>query len=324
MIVTKTPFRISFLGGGSDLPSFFQNHGGCVVTSSLDKFIYLSINNHFEEKGFNLKYSKNELATSINEIKHPIIKKVFSIYKINDVVLSSIADLPANTGMGSSSAFTVGLINLCNYFSKKKLLSKSSLAEAACNVEIKSLKEPIGKQDQYASSFGGFNKIIFNKDNSVEVIPMKMRGCLNELNENLLLFYLGGKRKASSVLKEQNEKIKKNLTAIDSTKKIMKLAEEFKETEIKKNLDLFGELLDTNWILKRSITNKISNPFIDEFYETAKKNGAIGGKLLGAGSGGFFLVYARKKDHSKLKRKLGKYKFIKFSFGSNGSKLIKI
>ncbi len=324
MFLTKTPFRISFFGGGTDLPEFYKNYGGCVVSSTIDKYIYLTINKQFQKKGFNLKYKINEFPKTINSIKHPIIREVFKKYHIKDVVLSSIADLPSNSGMGSSSTFTVGLLKLCAAYSEGLDLEKRVVSAMACEIEIINLKEPIGKQDQYASGFGGFNKIHFNNDGEVEIEPINLKSNILRLEKNLLLFYLGGLRKASSVLKDQNKQIRNKKISVQNSLNLKKIAEDFDEKKLLKNIDLFGELLNENWKFKKTISKKISSPYIDEFYKEALSSGAIGGKILGAGGGGFFLIYARQKDHKKIIKKLKNFNLINFSFENKGVQLFKI
>ena len=319
MFVSKTPFRISFFGGGTDLPSFYQQNGGCVVSSSIDKHIYLSINKQFRTKGFNLKYSTNEFAKKIESIQHPIIKEVFKKFRVNNVVLSSIADLPSNSGMGSSSSFTVGLVNLCSLFADSTVLNKEQLSEEACKIEIDLLKEPIGKQDQYAASFGGFNRFHFNNDGSVDVENLNLGPSSVKLEKNLMLFHLGGSRRASSILKDQNKKIKTDNNAIENSTYLRNIAKDFCLKKLKKNIDYFGELLNENWLFKKKISNRISSEFIDQFYEDAISSGAIGGKLLGAGGAGFFLLYVREKDQMKVKTKLSEFYLENFKFENHGS-----
>ena len=324
MLITKTPFRISFFGGGTDLPSFYESNGGCVVSSSINKYIYLSMNKQFRTSGLNLKYSINEFAKTTESIKHPIIREIFIKYEISDVVLSSIADLPSNSGMGSSSSFTVGLINLCSSFSESKNLDKKQLSEEACKLEIDVLKEPIGKQDQYAASYGGLNRYHFNEDGTVDVEDLNLEKDYEQIEKNLMLFHLGGSRKASSILKDQNKNLKTEKNAIDNSIYLKNLAKDFNPEKIKKNTDYLGELLNENWNFKKKISNKISSELIDQFYEDAISAGAIGGKLLGAGGAGFFLLYAREKDQKKVKEKLSKFYLEDFKLEKYGSILQKL
>ena len=324
MLVTKTPFRISFFGGGTDLPSFYESNGGCVVSSSINKYIYLSINRQFRTPGLNLKYSTNEFAKTTESIKHPIIREIFIKYKISDVVLSSIADLPSNSGMGSSSSFTVGLIKLCASFSKSINLDKKQLSEEACKLEIDVLKEPIGKQDQYAASYGGLNRYHFNKDGSVDVEDLNLEKDYEHIEKNLMLFHLGGSRKASSILTDQNKNLKTEMNAINNSIYLKKLAEDFNPEKLKKNTDYLGELLNENWNFKKNISKKISSETIDQFYEDARSAGAIGGKLLGAGGAGFFLLYVREKDQRKVREQLSNFYLEDFKLEKYGSILQKL
>ncbi|HBI61844.1 MAG TPA: GHMP kinase [Lachnospiraceae bacterium] len=322
MLITKTPFRISFCGGGSDMPDFYRKNGGCVLSTSIDKYMYISIHPYFDEEKIALKYSENEIVTSNSQIKHSIFKQVLSDYNINGVELVSTADVPSGTGLGSSSSFTVGLIHTLNCY-QGKYMSKKDIAKEACEVEINKLGSPIGKQDQYAAACGGLNFITFHKDDTVSVEPVIMRKeTMNELQENLVMFYTGIKHDANIILDEQ----KNNISQSEKTKNLLmmcNLAKDMKESLESNDLSDFGNILHENWILKKELAGGITRPEIDYAYNKALKSGAIGGKLLGAGGGGFLLFYCKKGMQKKLEENLGLKKF-DFSFERDGTSVIYI
>lgn len=322
MIITKTPFRVSFAGGGSDLADFYKRFGGCVLSTSINRYCYISIHPYFNENQTMLKYSENELVDSLSDIKHRIFSCVLNDRKIHGVEISSTADIPGGTGLGSSSTFTVGLLNALNCY-QGKYMSKGELAEKACQVEIEKLGSPIGKQDQYAAAFGGLNFIRFHQDMEVSVSPVMMRPeTYRRLQENLMMFYTGDTRSASSILTEQ----KKNMGRGDKTenlKKMCTLAEDMCSSLERDELDCFGDLLNEGWKLKRTLASGISNPAIDEAYTVAMANGALGGKLLGAGGGGFLLFYCPVKDQERVRVALRLRQF-PFSFERDGSSVIYI
>ena len=317
MIITKTPFRISFAGGGSDLADFYTQHGGCVLSTSINRYCYVLIHPYFDENKTMLKYSDNELVSNPAEIKHRIFNCVLNERDIHGVEIVSTADIPGGTGLGSSSTFTVGLLNTLNCY-QGKYMSKGKLAEKACEIEIQKLGSPIGKQDQYAAAFGGLNFIRFHQDGEVSVSPIMMRPEIYQgLQENLIMFYTGDTRSANAILTEQ----KKNISAADKTadlKQMCLLAEDMRQALEKNNLNSFGDLLNEGWKLKRTLASGISNPMIDEAYETAMANGALGGKLLGAGGGGFLLFYCPPKDQERLRIALRLRRF-PFSFEKDGT-----
>jgi D-glycero-alpha-D-manno-heptose-7-phosphate kinase len=321
MVISKTPFRISFVGGGSDLPSYYLNYGGAVLSTSIDKYIYLSMHSYFFDKKYFLKYSKNELIDSIEEIRHPIIREVFKHFDIKGVDFNSSADLPSGTGMGSSSSFTSGLINLCCTY-KGYYMSREEIADLACKIEIEILKEPIGKQDQYACAVGGLNFIEFNKDNTVNVERIHLDAERTRImSNNLLLFYLGNTRNASSVLSEQKQNIDDG-KKIENLGKMVELAYRLKSEILKGEIDALGESMHKGWILKKELASRISNQFIDFYYERAITAGAIGGKLLGAGGGGFLLFYVKPEKHLSVKNALKDLTHTEFNFDNSGTKII--
>lgn len=322
MIITKTPFRVSFCGGGSDMANFYEKYGGCVLSTSINKYCYISIHPYFNENQTLLKYSENELVDNIGQIKHRIFRQVLGDMKIHGVEITSTADIPGGTGLGSSSTFTVGLLNTLNCYNGK-FVSKNKLARLACEVEIEKLGNPIGKQDQYGAALGGLNFIKFNQDGSVSHEPIMMNGkTYKKLQKNLLMFYTGTTRSANTILAEQT----KNITSEDKAKNLLKmceLAKDMKSALESNDISSFGKILDEGWQLKKELASGIANPDIDEAYETAMKNGALGGKLLGAGGGGFLLFYCEEEKQEQLKKALG-LRELDFSFERDGTSVIYI
>ena len=317
MIMTKTPFRISFAGGGSDLADFYEQYGGCVLSTSINRYCYISIHPYFDENKTLLKYSENELVSDLSEIRHRIFNCVLNERKLHGVEIVSTADVPGGTGLGSSSTFTVGLINTLNCY-QGKYMSKGEIAERACRVEIEKLGSPIGKQDQYAAAYGGLNFIRFHRDGTVSVAPVMMKPeTYRRLQQNLMMFYTGDVRSANAILSEQ----KKNMSSSDKTanlRQMCALAEDMRTALEQDDISGFGDLLNEGWKLKRTLASGISNPAIDEAYETAMANGALGGKLLGAGGGGFLLFYCEPDKQERLRVALRKKEF-PFSFEKDGT-----
>lgn len=322
MLITKTPFRVSFCGGGSDMAAFYEQYGGCVLSTSINKYMYISIHPYFNDHQTMLKYSENELVDDIRDIKHKIFHAVLNDMGISGVEISSTADVPGGTGLGSSSTFTVGLLHTL-YSYKGKFASKAKLAREACEVEIERLGSPIGKQDQYAAAYGGLNFIRFNKDGSVSVSPIMMQAeTYKNLQNNLLMFYTGTTRSANSILSEQ----KKNISQSDKNenlRKMCRLAEDMKTSLEHNDLSSFGSILNESWELKRTLAAGISNPEIDHAYETAMNSGALGGKLLGAGGGGFLLFYCEPDKQEQLRQSIGLKEF-DFTFEQDGTSIVYI
>jgi len=320
MIITKTPLRVSFCGGGSDIAAFYREHGGCVLSTSINKYMFIMIHPYFHEGSTVLKYSKTETVKDIKDIEHRIFHCVLNKYDLSGVEITSMADIPAGTGLGSSSAFTVGLLNTVNAY-KGKLISKVELAELASEIEIEYLKSPIGKQDQYASALGGLNFIRFNHNDSVTVSPLLIKKRVtDELQNNLLMFYTGEVRNANEILTEQTANSVKS-DNIKTLKQMCRLAEIMKEELEKENISAVGEILNESWQLKKSLAGGITSETLDNVYEVAINNGAKGGKLLGAGGAGFFLFYCEQENQSKLRQAL-KLKELPFSFENDGTSII--
>ncbi len=322
MIITKTPFRISFVGGGSDLEAFYSQSQGAVLSTSINKYMYISSHRFFERDKIRTKYSQTETVGSVDDLKHPILKECLKKFSVNGgLEISSIADIPSGTGMGSSSSFTVGVLNNLHAYTNQ-YASKEMLASGACEIEIDLLKEPIGKQDQYAAAYGGLNVIEFNRDGSVNVNPVYIKDeVYQQLQKNLCLYYIGNQRSASSILAEQ----KKNTSQEEkfrTLQEMVKLVYELRDALMQENLDEFGKLLHENWMMKQKLASGISNPLINELYSTALKSGAIGGKLLGAGGGGFMLFYCPESAQKKLDAALSQVNRFDFKFEKQGSQLI--
>lgn len=321
MIITRAPFRVSFCGGGSDLPSFYEKYGGCVLSTTIRKYMYLTIHNYFEKDQIVLKYSKTEIVHDYSEIEHRIFKQCLSDFGLKGVELSSMADIPAGTGLGSSSTFTVALLQLLNTYTGQ-YVSKYKLAKDACAVEIEKLGEPIGKQDQFAAAFGGLRFYEFMPNGFVNVEPIIMKPeSYSRLENNLMMFYLGGTHSASAILKEQS----KNVQVVDKAtvqKKMCDIARSLKSELQNNNVDAMGELLHENWMLKRSLASGISNPLIDDTYELAVKAGAAGGKLLGAGGAGFMLFYVPEEKHDTVRKALSHLREMEFEMDNSGASIV--
>jgi D-glycero-alpha-D-manno-heptose-7-phosphate kinase len=324
MIITKTPFRISFVGGGSDLESFYSKYIGAVLSTTIDKYMYISSHNFFDTDKIRLKYSRTETADSVDKIEHPIVRAVLEKFSIRGAVeISSNADVPAGTGMGSSSSFTVGLLHNI-YTRSNQFVTKEKLANEACDIEINKLKEPIGKQDQFAAAFGGINVIKFNPEGTVNVEMIHLPpDTYRRLQDNLLMFYTGIQRETSAILSEQKENMSQR-DKVDILREMVGLVWDTRDALYKNDLDKFGKILHHNWLLKQKLAAKITNTHINDIYEIGIKNGALGGKLLGAGGGGFLLFYCEKERQEKLREALKGMQEMKFKFESEGSKVIYI
>ena len=319
MIITRTPFRVSFAGGGSDLREFYSKNGfGAVVSAAIDKYMYIVIHPYFHNK-IRVKYSKTEDVENIDEIQHPIVRECLIKVRIErGIEIASFADIPAGTGLGSSSAFTVGLLNAL-YAYKGIVVSKGRLAQEACEIEIDILKEPIGKQDQYASAYGNINYIRFNKDETVDVSPVLLTETVKKkLENNLCLYYVGSERKAGDILNEQKRNLLNN-KKFENLKKMVMLADKLKDTLHEDKINSVGNILHKGWLYKKEMAKGISNDNIDGLYDSAIKGGAKGGKLLGAGGTGFLLLYS--EDHNTLKKHL-RCRVLPFCIDREGTKII--
>lgn len=323
MIITRTPFRISFAGGGSDLPSFYRRHTGAVLSTAIDKYMYIVLHPFFQKDKIQLKYSKNELVGDVNDIRHPIFREVLKEYGLSGIDINSIADVPSGTGLGSSSSFTVGLLNAVRAY-LGKASGAGALGAMACDVEINKVGSPIGKQDQYAAAYGGLNLITFHGDESVVVERIIMnRAKKKELERNLFMFYLGGKHSANEILKRQQEAIS-NDDKFEVQKKMVQLAYDLKDRLENNDIDAMGTILHEGWLMKKSLTNGITSDVIDTLYNKGIKAGATGGKLLGAGGAGFMLFYCPGSRHEDFLGNMCGESEMKFNFDDQGSKIIHI
>lgn len=323
MIITRTPFRISFAGGGSDLSSFYRREAGAVISTTINKYMYLVIHPFFNKEMIQLKYSQTEIVNNISDIAHPIFRTVLNQYNLTGLDINSIADVPAGTGLGSSSAFTVGLLNAIRAYIGK-YSSAEKLASLACDIEINKLGSPIGKQDQYAAAYGGLNFISFNPDESTKVEKLIMsEEKKNQLDENLILVYVGGEHSANVILNEQSAAFS-NEDKFKTQKEMVKLAYSLKDVLCNNNIDDFGRILHEGWLLKRSLTNGISNNNIDYIYDKGIKAGALGGKLLGAGGAGFILFYCPIEHQENFRRQMNEHVEMPFNFDNSGSQIIYI
>lgn len=323
MIITRTPFRISFVGGGSDLASFYRQSPGAVLSVAIDKYMYISSHQFFEPVQIRVKYSKTETVSKLADMEHPILRTVLKKFKVKGgLEISSIADVPSGTGMGSSSSFTVGLLhNLYAY--NNQVVNKETLAREACEVEIDLLKEPIGKQDQYAAAYGGMNIFRFYENESVATEQLHLSADkLQKLEDNLVMFYIGNQRKASDVLREQNKNTESKKDTFKALQEMVILVDELKKSLYSGSLNDFGKILHENWLLKRQLAKNITSLQIDDIYNIGIKNGAKGGKLLGAGGGGFMLFYCEKSKQAQLEKSLKGLRKFDFAFDHEGSKLI--
>ena len=323
MIISRTPLRMSFAGGGSDLPVFYHRYGGCVVSTALNKYVYITVNPKFDQR-IRISYSRTEEARTVQKIRHPLVRESLKMLGIKGgVEITSVADIPAKgTGLGSSSSFTVGLLNALHAYAERHA-SAEQLAQQSCEIEIDRCAEPIGKQDQYAAAYGGLNCIRFHPDDSVSVEPIICRKeTIRQLQQNLLVFYTGLTRSASAILRHQESAIRGAKKKQRALQKMVELAEQLKTELQSNNLPAFGEIIHENWELKRQLTAGISNPAIDGWYRNARQAGAVGGKLLGAGSGGFLMFYAPRERHEAITRTLSDLRPIEFGFEPQGSRII--
>ncbi len=320
MILSRTPFRISFAGGGSDLPSWYKKHGGAVLSTAIDKYIYISLHQKFD-KGYRVSYSITENCTTLDNIKHDIVRESIRYSGIRDnLEITSIADIPSGTGLGSSSSYAVGLAHALSVY-KKEIVVKEKLANIACDIEINALNKPIGKQDQYAAAFGGLNLIEFNKNGSVSVLPVILdHDTQKELFGRFLMFYTGGRRSADSILKQQVFNIENNKIDVNLTKRLVDLTYELFGQLQDNNIDNIGNILHQGWQIKKKLSADISNEYINNIYDKAIAAGAEGGKLLGAGASGFILIYANKNRHTSIRNALGLHE-VEFNIDTQGPKI---
>ncbi len=324
MIMTRSPLRISLGGGGTDLPSYYQDHGGFLVAAAIDKYVYILMHHRFVPRFF-LRYSQTEEAERIEDIKHPLIRESLRLLGWQDqrLEITSMADVPAGTGLGSSGSFTTALLKAL-HVGMKNLVYPGDLAEQACKIEIDILKEPVGKQDQYIAAFGGITCFRFLPDGQVEVCPLKIsQRTVYDMEDHLLMFFTGYTRSAGNILKEQDDRSKQNdKEMIANMHFVKKLGEDIKDALEGDRLQRFGELMNIHWDYKKERSRSMSNDRINHWYELARKNGAIGGKLIGAGGGGFLMFLCQ--EGSRVRHVLTEEGLdeVRFRFDFEGTKVI--
>lgn len=302
MIISRSPFRVSFCGGGSDIPSFYETYGGCVLSTTIRKYIFLAGKPDFYSDTITLKYSKTEVVSDPAKIEHRIFRQVLTDFDIKGIEITSMADIPAGTGLGSSSSFTVALLKLL-YAYKGKSVSAYKVAKEACEIEIEKLGNPIGKQDQFAAAFGGLRYYEFEPGGFVKVEPIIMkRECFHKIENSCMMFFTGAMHDANKILGEETKNLATQNEKINATLELCRMTRELREKFERNNVDALGEALARGWEIKRTLARGVSNPMIDEYYARGIAAGASGGKLLGAGGGGFLLFYVPEEENKKKVR----------------------
>ncbi len=323
MIITRTPLRISFAGGGSDLPAYYEQEPGAVVSTAIDKYIYINVNPKFDQK-IRASYSITEIVDSVDKLRHELVREALRLLHISSgIEITSISDIPSKgTGLGSSSSYTVGLLNAL-YAYLGSMAGAERLAREACYIEIDRCGKPIGKQDQYIAAYGGLQYIRFNPDGSVFVDPII---CAPEtkrrLEQSLLLLYTGMTRKAGDILSEQSQETRQDNGKREALRRMVSLADQLRDALCRDEVEPVGEILHAGWMEKRKLASGISNGQIDGWYRRARSAGAIGGKLLGAGGGGFLLLFADPSLHRQISQALPELRPVPFHFCPQGSKVI--
>lgn len=330
MIITRTPFRITLGGGGTDLPSYFSEFGGFVFSVTIDKYMYINLNTPIVDDLIRIKYSKYEEIEDVEQVQHDLAREALKLLGIkNSVEIQSMADIPAGTGLGSSGCYLVGLLNSLHCY-KNASISQQDLAEEACFIEINVLKHPVGKQDQYTASFGGFTILNIDKSGEVKVDrPNISEDIIDELESSLMIYYTHTSRSTTEILKEQSKATQDKKAAthrevVDSLHQIKEIGYKTMDVISSGNLDEFGRLMDVHWRTKKKLSKKISNTVIDDLYEVGISNGALGGKILGAGGGGFLLFYCPKVYQADLTRAMAEcgLRRMRFKFDFDGSKVM--
>jgi D-glycero-alpha-D-manno-heptose-7-phosphate kinase len=324
MIITRSPLRITLGGGGTDLPSYYREHGGFLIAAAIDKYVYVTVMRPFTP-GIFLKYSKLEHVDEINEVQHPIIREAIRMvgFRTPQIEITTLADIPAGTGLGSSGSFTTALVKALHAH-RRQLLHPAELAELACEIEIKRLCEPIGKQDQYIAAYGGVTCFTFHPDEKVDAEPLRSSiDTLLNLEDNLLLFFTGFSRSAGDILADQKARTERADTdMLANLHDVKELGLRSKRALEKGDTEVFGEIMHEQWLQKKRRSGGMSNAKIDEWYELGKANGAIGGKLVGAGGGGFLMFYV--EDHRRLRKAMAKagLEEVRFRFDFEGTKVL--
>ena len=324
MIITRTPFRISFAGGGTDLREFYSQESGRVISTSIDKYIYVVIKRQLGivEHKYRINWSQVEFKDKIEDIEHPIVKEALKFFKVDfPIEITTFSDIPGQTGLGSSSSFAVGLVNALHAL-RGEMVTKHTLASEAAHIEVDVLGRAMGKQDHFAAAYGNLNVFTFNPDESVTVEPVLYRPEIKKaIESNLLLFYLKTKRDASNILKIQQKETQNKLNSLRELKDLVVPLRDIISNSSGNELNKFGELLDKGWKIKRELTDKISSDEIDNYYQKAKDSGAIGGKLLGAGGGGFLLLYVETKHHQSVIDALSELFCLPIGFDEGGTRI---
>ncbi len=321
MIFVRSPLRISLGGGGTDLPSYYRDHGGYLIAAAIDKYVYVTVMQPFSP-GIYLKYSELEQVERVDQIRHPIIREALQLMNPDtaQIEITTLADIPSGTGLGSSGSFTTALLRAL-YAHQRRLVHTQELAEMACFIEIDRLGEPIGKQDQYIAAYGGITSFNFNPDDTVTVEPLSISAeTLHDLEDNLLLFFTGLSRNASSILEDQNKRTQESdMDMLNNLHVVKELGLRSRRALEDGDTTLFGEIMREHWEHKKQRSSGMSNPQIDEWYEFAVNNGAVGGKLVGAGGGGFLMFYARDRDRLKQKMMKAGLEEVRFRFDFEGA-----
>ena len=324
MIIARSPLRISLGGGGTDLPSYYKNYGGSLISAAIDKYVYVTIMRPFTE-GIFLKYSRLEHVDQVQDVRHPIIREALSMMELRtpQIEITTLADIPAGTGLGSSGSFTTALVKAL-YAHRRRLIHPEELAKIACEIEIDRLGEPVGKQDQYIAAFGGITGFRFHKDGGVEASPVNISmDTLFDFEDNLLLFFTGFSRSAGSILKDQDTRTQESDNEmLDNLHYVKELGFRSRKALEAGRTCEFGEIMHEHWEHKKIRSGGMSNSEINEWYETAKDNGAIGGKLVGAGGGGFLMFYT--EDRSRLRKAMAHagLEEVRFRFDFEGTKIL--
>ncbi len=325
MIIIRTPFRIPLGGGGTDLPSYYSKHGGFIFSATIDKYMYIFLHRPLVDDLIRVIYSHSERVENLSEVRHDIVRAALEYMGIDSAIqIASIADVPAGTGLGSSSAYAVGLLHGLHVL-KRDFVSLEMLAEEACHIEIDLLNKPIGKQDQYLAALGGFVVLEIDPDGTVDARRAEISDAvLDRLNANILFFYTGESRSADDILKDQSAAAKRDDSAVvESLHRIKEIGREILAAIEEGNLRRFGELLHEHWTTKKNLSKKVSDPRIDRLYEIARDCGALGGKIMGAGGGGFFLFYIE-EGHHRLRQAMKRENLreMRYSFDFEGTKLL--
>jgi D-glycero-alpha-D-manno-heptose-7-phosphate kinase len=324
MIITRSPLRISLGGGGTDLPSYYKDHGGFVISAAIDRYVYLTLHENFEDN-FIIKYSETERVGAMGEIRHPLIREALRLSGVDlpGLEITSMSDIPAGTGLGSSGSFTTALLYGLMLL-KRDGISKRSLAEMACHIEIDILKEPVGKQDQYIAAYGGITCFDFGPDGNVAVSPLRINSeALSNLEDNLILFFTGFCRSASKILQDQDSRSKQNDQAmLDNLHFTKQLGMDSRVALETGDLRAFAEIMNVHWERKRARSTGMTNDRIDDYYRLARENGALGGKLIGAGGGGFLMFYSEDKTRLRRAMTAAGLREVRFRFDFEGTKVV--